>query len=142
MRRAPALLTTVACVALLSGCGGSATAGEGAAPTAAAASRTLDPNFDTGQSISISASGFAPAWLVAVVNERIVWTNDTPSAVEVVFDSGAERSGPIAPGTTFAYTPTAEVSIAYHVQGDPKLQGVIQVEPEYMPGESPPAAPS
>lgn len=123
--------------ALLAVSCGNADAGSGGTPTS---SRSLDPNFDTGQSISISADAFAPAWLVAVVGREIVWTNDGSVPVEVVFDSGGVSSGPIEPGATFAYTPTAEVSIAYHAKGDPKMKGVIQVEPEYMLGESPPAS--
>ena len=122
--------------ALSAACGGDADPGSDAR-SSAPASRAVDPAFDTGQSISISGDGFAPAWLVAVVDREIVWRNDTSSAVEIVFDSGTERSGPIAPGATFAYTPTAQVSIAYHAGGDPKLTGVIQVEPMYMPGETP-----
>ena len=125
--------------ALLAVSCGNADAGSGGTPTPTS-SRSLDPNFDTGQSISISADSFAPAWLVAVVGRPIVWTNDGSAPVQVVFDSGAVSSGPIEPGATFAYTPTAEVSIAYHAKGDPKMKGVIQVEPEYMPGETPPAS--
>jgi hypothetical protein len=142
VKRTAALLAVAAALVAACGSGGASTGTLPPAASSPVASKTLDPNFDTGQTVTITGAGFAPHWLVAVVDQQIVWTNATSKPVEVVFDSGTVSSGPIAPGASFSYTPNAQVAIAYHAGDDAKVKGVVQVEPEYMPGETPvPASP-
>jgi hypothetical protein len=125
-------------------CGGSSTPGStpsdgGPSASPVVSQRPVDPNFDEGQTIYITDKGFHPAWLVAVVNRPITWVNQTNRVVDLRFDNlGSDAQKPsIAPGKTFAWRPTATLSIDYHDAANPKMQGKIQVEPEYMPGETP-----
>src|SRR5205085_10040508 len=39
--------------------------------------QSIDPNFDNGQEILITGHTFIPHWLVSIVDEDIVWWNQT-----------------------------------------------------------------
>ena len=125
-------------------CGGSSSPGTtptvtGPSASPLASQRPVDPNFDEGQAIYITDKGFHPAWLVSVVNRPVTWLNQTDRSVAIRFDNlgtGAPKPT-IAPGKTFAWTPTATISVDYHDGDNPEMVGKIQVEPEYMPGETP-----
>jgi hypothetical protein len=121
--RAIAVLGLTA-VALGAGCGGSS-AGSPAGP-AGSAPGTIDPNFDVGQTVLITQQVVRPLWLVPLVGKPIVFRNLTNATVRVVFDHQPVRSGPIAPGGVFRYTPTTPISMTYHVGHRP---GKIQVSP-------------
>ena len=99
------------------------------ARTSPAPARSIDPNFDWGQRISITAHGFVPKELVAKVDRPITWVNRTSHSQRIVFSNAAGHSGPIAPGKTYSYTSKATVSIAYRSAGGRPMTGGIQVEP-------------
>ena len=114
----------LAAVALGAGCGGSS-AGTPAG-SAGSVANTIDPNFDVGQTVLITPKVVRPLWLVPLVGKPIVFRNLTNGTVRVVFDHQPIRSGPIAPGGVFRYTPRTPISMTYHV-GD--RAGKIQVSP-------------
>lgn len=93
------------------------------------AARPLDPDFDAGQRVEITADGAVPRQLVAVVDTPITWVNLTDQPVTVTFDNGTVDSGPIPPQGTWEHTPDASVSIAYHTTAAPEQQATVQVEP-------------
>ena len=114
----------LAAVALGASCGGSSAGTSGR--SAGSAANTIDPNFDMGQTVLITRSTVRPLWLVPVVGKPILFRNLTTSTVGVVFDHQPIRSGPIAPGDVFRYTPKTPISMTYHVG---KRTGKIQVSP-------------
>ena len=115
------------------GGGGGATSAASPPPAASAAPRTVDPNFDFGQTVLITRAGFRPRWLVSLVGKTIVWRNDSNVAQSVVFDHEQVRSGLIPPGGSYTYHPSAAISLTYHSGVDPHLRGAVQVTP---PGSS------
>lgn len=108
-------------------------------PPVARSSAEVDPSFDTGQQIFITDDGFKPRQLIAIVSEEISWINETGGEVSVRFVNGQFESGPIRPGRAATYTPPTAISIVYELQGHPEVQGAIQVEPYFDPGEDPAA---
>jgi hypothetical protein len=117
------LLLTSAC----GGGGSAATSSPAPKPgTPAASSGPVDPNFDFGQRVTITASGFQPLWLVSIVNEPVVWTNTTDTPQSVVFDHLPVRSGTIPPGGTYTWTPDSVASVTYHSGLHPKMQAKLQ----------------
>lgn len=98
--------------------------------------RPLDPEFDAGQRVEITATGAVPRQLVAIVDTPITWENTTDGPQTVTFDNGTVSSGPIPPGGSWSHTPDASVSIAYHTTAAPDQQAVVQVEPEEPPGDA------
>jgi len=108
------LACAVALAALLAGgCGGG---GSGAAgPPASSASHTIDPNFDTGQTVLVTAHSARPLWLVSLVGTRVTFRNVSQTTKRVVFDHAAVNSGPIPPGGTFTWRPALPLSYTYHV---------------------------
>ena len=103
----------VALAALLAGgCG----EGSGAASApVSSASHTIDPNFDTGQTVLVTATGARPLWLVSLVGTPVTFRNVSSTTKRVVFDHAAVRSGPIPPGGTFTWRPQLPLSYTYHV---------------------------
>jgi hypothetical protein len=122
-----ALLVAVA------GCGGNAAANAGSSSPAAAVTSpqaaAIDPSFDLGQTVLITEAAPRPLWLVARLGKPIEFRNVGTRPVTIVFDHQAVRSKPIAPGASFWYTPSAPVSITYHVAGRPSSHGAVQVTP-------------
>jgi hypothetical protein len=108
-----------------------------AAPTSPTPTGSIDPNIDNGQQILITGHGFLPHWLVSIVDEDVVWWNQTSRTQRIRFENGTVDSGPIKPGDSFAYKPSDSVSIPYASVADPHQKGVIQVEPFLDPGETP-----
>ena len=115
---------------LTSACGGGGTAATSSpAPkpgTPAASSGSVDPNFDFGQHVTITAAGFQPLWLVSIVNQPIVWTNTTDTPQSVVFDHLPVRSGTIPPGGTYTWTPDSVASVTYHSGLHPRMKAKLQ----------------
>jgi hypothetical protein len=105
---------TIALAALLAGgCGGE---GSGAATApVSSASHTIDPNFDTGQTVLVTAHSAMPLWLVSLVGNPVSFRNVSETTKRVVFDHAAIDSGPIPPGGTFTWRPTLPLSYTYHV---------------------------
>ena len=118
----------------LAGCGGSSTGGS-AGTGGQATSTTLNPAYDRGQAVAITASGFQPATLVAAMLSPITWTNSTTAPVELVFDNYTDNQGkavaspPIAPGSTWSFTPDSSASVVYHERSTPTMIGRLQVLP-------------
>lgn len=146
MRRPPILVALGVALALAaSGCGGGSSApSSSAAPRpssaapaapAAASSGKLDPNFDFGQTVTITSSGFQPAWLVSLIGQPVTWTNDSGAAQSVVFDHLPVRSKVIPPGGTYAYIPNSMASITYHSGVHPGLRGKLQATPGASSGQ-------
>jgi len=96
-----------------------------------------DPAVAPGQWIAVTDAGLRPQLLVSTVELPIVWENRSKAPVRIRYDNGTVDSGMIAPGQAFQTTPDAAVAITYDVIGQRTLQGVIQVEPPLMPGETP-----
>jgi hypothetical protein len=118
------LCVAAATAAVAAGCGGSASGSTVQSGPAASAPATIDPTFDTGQTVLITAGSVRPLWLVSLVGKPIVFQNTTGSVMRVVFDHQPVRSGPIPPGGVFRYTPKLPLSVTYHVG---PVQGKIQV---------------
>jgi hypothetical protein len=114
----------LAAAALGAGCGGSA-AGTSAG-SAGSVARTINPKFDTGQTVLITRNTVRPLWLVSLVGKPIIFRNLSGGPVRVVFDNVPGRSGPIAPGDVFRYMPTGTINISYHVGS---RAGQVQVSP-------------
>ena len=98
-------------------------------PTAATAreAQSPDPAFDYGFVVQITPEGFRPQVLVAACCAPIVWINLTDRPNTVAFDVESGRSGPIAPGQSWAFTPPNAESISYHSLTFPSMHGALQV---------------
>jgi hypothetical protein len=130
------MAAAASCVVLLAACSGGSTRigspnpkpatavqGAGSSPSG----RAIDPNFDQGQVVLITPSGFRPHWLVALDNTTIEFRNESGVPQSVVFDHQAIRSGTIAPGGVFRFTPHNVMSMTYRSGLDSAARGVIQV---------------
>ena len=106
-------------------------------PTSPIPKSSIDPNIDNGQQILITAHKFIPHWLVSIVDEDVVWWNQTSKVQRIRFANGTVDSGPIKPGDSFSFKPSDSVSIPYASVTNPHAKGVIQVEPFLDPGETP-----
>jgi hypothetical protein len=116
------LACAVVLAALLAGgCGGGS--GAGTAPLSSAA-HSIDPNFDTGQTVLITARSARPLWLVSLVGKPVTFRNVSSSRKRVVFDHAAVDSGQIPPGGTFTWRPTLPLSYTYRVG---RVQARVQV---------------
>ena len=108
------LVLMVALAALLAGgCGGGGSGAAGA--PVSSASHTIDPNFDTGQTVLVTAHSARPLWLVSLVGKPVTFRNVSSTTKRVVFDHAAIDSGPIPPGGAFTWRPTLPLSYTYHV---------------------------
>ena len=108
------LVLMVALAALLAGgCGGGGSGAAGA--PVSSASHTIDPNFDTGQTVLVTAHSARPLWLVSLVGRPVTFRNVSRTTKRVVFDHVAVHSGPSPPGGTFTWRPTLPLSYTYHV---------------------------
>lgn len=117
----------VAAVALLAPACGSGGASGGGAPISTA--HRTDPNFDFGQTVTITTSGFRPRQIVTLLGRPVQWRNSSGVTQSVVFDHFPQRSGPIPPGGTWTFTPRNEISITYHSGTRPELHGAVEVTP-------------
>jgi hypothetical protein len=70
-------------------------------------------NTGSGTNVIITPSGFAPRVLSSTQGKTITWTNLTNQVQYVTFEYSTVRSGPIAPGKTFSWTPHTLISIRY-----------------------------
>ena len=141
MRR-PLILIPLSIVLALAaaGCGGrSAGPTLASTPTSsvppASTSGKLDPNFDFGQTVTITRTGFQPAWLVSLIGQPVTWTNQSGASQTVVFDHLPVTSKVIPPGGTYVYTPQSMASITYHSGLHPGLRGRLQATPGASSGQ-------
>jgi hypothetical protein len=112
-----------------SGVNGSSS-GATSSPSPNAAACTMDPNFDYGQTICVTATGVKPRWLVSRQNTPITWRNETSTPLSITFVAGHLHSGPIPPHGTWSYTPKYPLSLAYHVSTGPGLGRIQVLAPE------------
>ena len=70
-------------------------------------------NTGSGTNVIITPTGFAPRVLSSTQGKAITWTNLTNQVQYVTFEYSTVRSGPIAPGKTFSWTPHTLISIRY-----------------------------
>lgn len=137
-RRRAALLLATALLALLAGACTSATATAPPASTATPSlaplprdsSRPVDPNFDRGQSVEITATTVVPLQLIAAAGFPVVWINHSGATQDIHFDNVENvDSGPIPPNGTWSYTTKLTISIVYHSTTDPSIHGAVQMQP-------------
>jgi hypothetical protein len=91
---------------------------------------TMDPSFDYGQVICITAKGLRPNWLVSLQGKPITWRNQTSRPVSITLVAFPVKSGPIPPDGTWSYTPTLPLSFAYHVSSTERLGRIQVLAPE------------
>ena len=134
------LLLVAMLVALAAACGGKAGAQSDPSTTAApTTTRTANPYYDSGSTVTITAQGFEPRELVAEVNVPIRFVNRTTTVQRVQFDTSRDAagnlraSGAIAPGASWSYTPTSWESATYHSLTTPPQKGQIQIQPPANP---------
>ena len=71
---------------------------------------------------------YAPDQLAVEVGTTVVWTNTGAVAYTVTADDGTSfDSGSIEPKATFALTPTAAGTFAYHCTFHPWMKGTLTV---------------
>jgi hypothetical protein len=99
-------------------------------PLARPTDRPVNPDFDYGQEVEITAGGFVPRELIAAVDFPVTWKNSSGHTQAIHFDNnGGIDSGPIPSGGAWSYTPHVTVSIVYHSTVDSDLHGGVQVQP-------------
>jgi hypothetical protein len=145
MKHLPGIAAAFLLVVATSACGASA----GARPTVAAhptpTSSTpttvhkLNPYYDAGNTILITATGFEPRVLIATAKVPVRFVNRTSTAQRVQFehdhfaDGQLVHSGSIAPGASWTYTFPSWESATYHSTIKPALRGQIQIQPPAEP---------
>ena len=138
--------TLVGVVALALGAGACGSSGGAkASSTTARVSSTpttqhkTNPYYDSGSTVTITATGFQPKELIATVKVPLTFVNDTASVEQVQFEHSRGpdglliRSAPIAPGGKWSYTPQTWESATYHSIERPALRGQIQIQPPAEP---------
>jgi len=143
--RLAAALTVGLIAVAASACGSSSgpKASPAAAPKLAVATpttvRKLNPSYDAGETVTITATGFEPKELIATVNVPLTFVNKTKRVQHVLFehlhaaDGQLLSSGAIAPGQHWSYTPDSWGSATYHSIDQPELRGQIQIQPPAEP---------
>jgi hypothetical protein len=142
-RRLTTAIGSVVLVVALGACSSSATAKAasttkptGTTPTTV---KKLNPSYDSGDTVYITATGFQPKVLIAAVKVPLHFVNRTAVVQSVQFEHsrGADgqllRTGPIAPGATWSYTPQTWESATYHSVDQPARRGQIQIQPPVEP---------
>jgi hypothetical protein len=145
--RIATVVGALALVAACSACGGSADA-QGAPKTKARVTTTtattttmkkVNPAYDSGDTVTITATGFEPKVLIADVKVPLTFVNTTSSVQHVQFEHSRDAngtliaSGAIAPGKSWSYTPQSWESATYHSIDQPTLRGQIQIQPPAEP---------
>jgi hypothetical protein len=141
-RRVTTLIGSVALVAVLSACGKPADAAKPSpttkTPTPTTA-RKVNPYYDSGNTVTITATGFVPADLTSTANVPLRFVNHTKVAQRVQFehsrgtDGQLIHSGSIPPGGAWSYTPSTWESATYHSVDQPTVRGHIQIQPPVEP---------
>ena len=113
MKMALAVMLSTAAVA----CGDSSTT----APTPTTVNATID------------SGGFTPNQINISVGSTVMWTNKDTTAHSVVSDSGAFRSGTIAPGNQYSYAFASAGTFTYHDSSNPNMVGSVNVSGSTSP---------
>ncbi len=94
-----------------------------------------DPDaFAFGQEIRIRDGAIAPAQLVSIKDQDVVFVNDTAQAQELLFtnwvlEDGSTTSGAIPPGGSWSFRPVTIASITFALATDTTITGRLQVDP-------------
>jgi hypothetical protein len=127
--RATRAAVAVACALLLAACGGEGPRAATSDGPTASPSRAIDPHFQAGDTILITAGGFHPQILVFPLGGDVTFRNVTAATHEVRFLHGDVDSGPIAPGHAWRFHPDLAVAYAYFDATHPGFRAFIQAEP-------------
>ena len=107
---------------------GATAAGSSGSPTASPTVRPIDPNFDYGDTILMTDTGFQPKFLLTNPHTTITWKNQTNRVWTVIFDHQAVHSKNIPTGGTFTWISPTPVSVTYHDGTHPSFKGSITVQ--------------
>jgi hypothetical protein len=145
VRQSAALAAAVVIVAAAAACASANGAGSAPASSTTRVSavpspqRKTNPYYDSGNTVTITGTGFRPEVLVALVKVRLTFVNDTTHVEQVQFehsrgpDGQLRRSTPIQPGGRWSYTPQTWESATYHSIERPAMRGQIQIQPPAEP---------
>jgi plastocyanin len=125
VRLALAWLTLVSVAACSNG---AHVAASSTAPSSRPTQRPIDPNFDYGDTVLITDTGFQPRFLLTNPQTTVTWKNQTDHAWTVVFDHQRVRSGTIPAGGTWTWTSPTPISVTYHDADQPSFKGSITVQ--------------
>jgi hypothetical protein len=132
-------ITALVVVTAACGSSGGAKAATTQVSTTPTTVHKTNPYYDSGSTVTITATGFRPKELIALVKVPLTFVNDTPGVEQVQFehsrgpDGQLIRSAPIAPGGKWTYTPQNWESATYHSIERPALRGQIQIQPPANP---------
>jgi hypothetical protein len=90
--------------------------------------RTIAPDFEAGQNVIITSTGFEPSTLEANVAAPVVWTNLSGRPQRIIFINFAVDSGTVPPGGTFTWSTTNAVDISY-LSDTTGWHGTLQMNP-------------
>ena len=81
--------------------------------------------------VTISNQAFGPKAVSVKVGQTVTWTNGETDGDShtVTFDTGAPKSGVLAPGGTYSRAFTTPGTFAYHCSIHPDMHGVVVVTP-------------
>ena len=88
----------------------------------------------------MTETGFAPATLVAIVDNDVTIRNDSSQPRAIRFRNRAvgpdevRTTGVLAPGDGFTFRPDTLGSYTFEVADDPTIRGAIQVDPGTFEG--------
>jgi plastocyanin len=128
MRRTAWIAVSLLAIVAAGCSNGGHVAASSTAPSASLTERPIDPNFDYGDTILITATGFQPRFLLTNPKTTVTWENRTDHALRVVFDHQAVDSGTIPAGGTWTWTSLTPISVTYHDAERPGYKGSITVQ--------------
>jgi plastocyanin len=79
------------------------------------------------ETVSITATGFAPADVTIRPGDTVTWTNKDTKAHEIVADTGIFRSNRLQPGESYSHRFDVEASYSYHDGTKTSLTGSVNV---------------
>ncbi|MDQ1534363.1 MAG: hypothetical protein QOF28_2124 [Actinomycetota bacterium] len=141
-RRCLSLLGVLVLVGTSSACRSAADAKASPTSTSERAPTTvkqLNPDYDSGDTVFITTTGFQPKVLIAAVKVPLHFVNHTKAVQRVQFEHSRSAdgrliaTGPIPPGGTWSYTPQTWESATYHSVDRPATGGQIQIQPPADP---------
>ncbi len=104
-------------------------------PLRAKSSKDVDPVHDVGEEIFITKDGFKPQSLVAKVEAKLLFINETGETQQVRFTNWDWKSPPIKPDASVSYVPHETIAVSYALVANEKLTGSVVFEPWYDPSD-------
>lgn len=84
----------------------------------------------SGDTVSITSSGFQPTLLTVKAGTTVTWTNSDSAAESVASDTAnLFDSGSLAAGATYQFTFSQTGTFTYHSTTNPALKGTVVVAP-------------